>query len=167
MRYTDLRTLLLLAPTLAKAFRAPRAAEPEPERAGTSSLPTIAAVVASYYGVAREDLAGKGRQHSIAQARHVAMYLSKLLPSPMPSFTDVGEFFKRDHTTVIVAYRKIEALRKKDRTLARQLDELERKITSGAPLAPLGRFIWSEDPTGALRVVPAGDSKARRGKAPS
>ena len=73
------------------------------------SVPSIIQAVASYYSVSLTDMKGKGRRRAITTPRHVAMYLAKVLTGA--SYPTLGEAFGgRDHSTVISAVQKIEAL---------------------------------------------------------
>ena len=75
------------------------------------------------------DLTSKDRHKSIAFARHVAMYLCK--QRLKCSFPELGRAFgNRDHTTVISAVRKVEALRTSDPEVRAHLEALERKLGS-------------------------------------
>ncbi len=61
--------------------------------------------IAVFYKVDRRKILGKSRPKNIATARQVAMYLCRELLDW--SFTQIGSFFSRDHTTIIYAYEKI------------------------------------------------------------
>ncbi len=82
--------------------------------------------VARYYKVAVDDLRQDKRQKNLAHARAVAMYLSRTVTKS--SFPEIGARFSKDHSTVIAAYRKIEALRESDRDMMRQLLEIEARL---------------------------------------
>jgi chromosomal replication initiator protein len=59
------------------------------------------------------------------------MYLAKTLTSR--SLPEIGRRFGgRDHTTVLHAIRKIEALKQQDGTLKDELDSLSRALKDGA-----------------------------------
>jgi len=63
---------------------------------------------ATFFGLTVAQITGPERFSSVAHARHVAMFLSRKLTGE--SFPELGfAFGGRDHTTVIVAVRKIEA----------------------------------------------------------
>ena len=83
--------------------------------------------VARHYNVARNDILSNRRTRIIVRPRQVAMYLSKTMtPRSLP---EIGRRFGgRDHTTVLHAVRKIEALMKEDETLAREVELLHRLI---------------------------------------
>ncbi|WP_018142871.1 chromosomal replication initiator protein DnaA [Alloscardovia criceti] len=66
----------------------------------------IITFVAKYYKLTFEDIVGSSRTKNVAQARQVAMYLSRELTSM--SLVDIGATFGgRDHSTVMHACRKI------------------------------------------------------------
>ncbi len=66
----------------------------------------IISFVAKYYKLTFEDIVGSSRTKNVAQARQVAMYLSRELTSM--SLVDIGATFGgRDHSTVMHACRKI------------------------------------------------------------
>lgn len=87
----------------------------------------IQKVVARHYNVSKQDLLSNRRTRVIVRPRQIAMYLSKLLtPRSLP---EIGRRFGgRDHTTVLHAVRKIEALLKEDTKLAREIELLKRLI---------------------------------------
>jgi len=84
-------------------------------------------LVATRFDVTKADLRSPRRVRSISQPRHIAMYLCRHLLQL--SYPEIGERFGgRDHSTVIISYRKIDRLRKQDSELAALLDDLERKL---------------------------------------
>ena len=84
-------------------------------------------VVCHHFKLRSTDLLSKDRHKSIAFARHVAMYLCK--HRLKCSFPELGRAFgNRDHTTVISAVRKVEALRSSDPEVRAHLEALERKL---------------------------------------
>jgi chromosomal replication initiator protein len=87
----------------------------------------IQKVVARHYNVSRNDLLSNRRTRVIVRPRQIAMYLSKILtPRSLP---EIGRRFGgRDHTTVLHAVRKIEAMLNEDEKLAQELELLKRLI---------------------------------------
>ena len=66
-------------------------------------------MVARQYNVSRSDLLSSRRTANVVRPRQVAMYLAKTLT--LRSLPEIGRRFGgRDHTTVLHAVRKIEAL---------------------------------------------------------
>ena len=67
----------------------------------------IKETVAKYFNVNKDDLASDKRSNDIAFPRQIAMYLCREIANL--SFPKIGdEFGKRDHSTVMHAYKKIE-----------------------------------------------------------
>jgi chromosomal replication initiator protein len=87
----------------------------------------IQKAVADHFGLKQADLISEARARAVARPRQAAMWLTKQLTTR--SLPDIGKRFGgRDHTTVIHAVRRIEALRAADPRLARDLEELLRKL---------------------------------------
>ena len=64
-------------------------------------------VVARYFNIDKKELIGAKRSNDIAFPRQIAMYLCRDVANM--SFPQIGlEFGKRDHTTVMHAYSKID-----------------------------------------------------------
>jgi len=92
----------------------------EPRRV---KIEDIQRVVARQYNVSRSDLLSSRRTANVVRPRQVAMYLAKTLT--LRSLPEIGRRFGgRDHTTVLHAVRKIEALVGKDTTLVELLKRL-------------------------------------------
>lgn len=96
-------------------------------RPNEASVEDIQRVVCHHFKLRSTDLLSKDRHKSIAFARHVAMYLCK--QRLKCSFPELGRAFgNRDHTTVISAVRKVEALRTSDPEVRAHLEAIERKL---------------------------------------
>ena len=96
-------------------------------RPNEASVEDIQRTVCHHFKLRSTDLLSKDRHKSIAFARHVAMYLCK--QRLKCSFPELGRAFgNRDHTTVISAVRKVEALRTSDPEVRAHLEALERKL---------------------------------------
>ncbi len=91
------------------------------------TIDSIQEVVADFYNIKVEDIKSKKRSQNIVYPRQVAMYLSrKILELPLAR---IGEYFGgRDHSTVIHGCDKISDELERDKTLQRQLVEIENKI---------------------------------------
>ena len=75
------------------------------------------------FGVKVQDLRAKTRTKAVAFPRQVAMYLARQLTSD--SFAEIGKSFGgRDHTTVLHAVNKIEALLQEDPKFRKTLDTI-------------------------------------------
>lgn len=88
----------------------------------------ILKLVSSHYNVSRQDILSARRTAVVVKPRQVAMYLAKSLT--LRSLPEIGRRFGgRDHTTVLHAVRKIEALSAKDATLREELEFLKRILS--------------------------------------
>jgi len=87
----------------------------------------IQKATAEHYGLKQADLISERRARAVARPRQVAMWLAKQITTR--SLPDIGRRFGgRDHTTVLHAVRRIEALKADDPALARDCDVLLRKL---------------------------------------
>jgi chromosomal replication initiator protein len=87
------------------------------------SVEDIQRRVAEVFTVKPQDLRAKIRTKAVAFPRQVAMYLARQLTSD--SYADIGRGFGgKDHTTVLHAVKKIEALLHDDPKLQRTLDAI-------------------------------------------
>jgi chromosomal replication initiator protein len=99
-----------------------RPAEPKRVR-----IEDIQRVVARQYNVSRADLLSSRRTANVVRPRQVAMYLAKILT--LRSLPEIGRRFGgRDHTTVLHAVRKIEALAGTDSNFAGEIEALKRQL---------------------------------------
>ena len=90
------------------------------------SINYIQEVVCNYFKVTLKDLTSSQRSNDIAIPRQIGMYLCRILTNE--SFPKIGEAFgKRDHTTVMHAYKKIEK-EIKENTETRLIVESVKKI---------------------------------------
>ena len=92
------------------------------------SIENIQKTVAEYFKIRVGDLLSKKRSRSIARPRQVAMALSKELTNH--SLPEIGDAFGgRDHTTVLHACRRIEALRETEKRIDEDYLNLLRTLT--------------------------------------
>lgn len=83
-----------------------------------------------YFGVSRADLLSARRTAVIVKPRQLAMYLSKMLT--LRSLPEIGRRFGgKDHTTVLHAVRKIEALIPRDADLSAAADTIKKQLQEG------------------------------------
>lgn len=96
----------------------------EPKRI---KIEDIQKLVASHFNVTRADILSARRTANVVRPRQIAMYLSKVLT--LRSLPEIGRRFGgRDHTTVLHAVRKIEALTTSDGALSEELELLKRML---------------------------------------
>ncbi len=87
----------------------------------------IQKLVASHFNVSRADILSSRRTANVVRPRQIAMYLSKVLT--LRSLPEIGRRFGgRDHTTVLHAVRKIEAMTAKDAPLSDEIELLKRML---------------------------------------
>ncbi len=93
------------------------------------TIEEIQSAVARHCKVAHSELISARRSADIVRPRQIAMFLARhLTPNSLPV---IGrKFGGRDHTTVLHAIRKIEALRTRDRNLAGDLDAIGRALAA-------------------------------------
>ena len=91
------------------------------------SIDYIQEVVANYYSLDKRDLLSSKRSNDITYPRQIAMYLCRKIANA--SFKQIGEDFgKRDHTTAMHAYKKIEEDIRKDNQTKLIVDSVEKII---------------------------------------
>jgi chromosomal replication initiator protein len=93
------------------------------------SIEQIQTAVARHCRVTLPDLISARRTADVVRLRQIARFLAKnLTPNSLPV---IGRIFGgRDHTTVLHAVRKIEALRMRDKNLAAELDAIKRALVA-------------------------------------
>lgn len=94
------------------------------------NIDAVLRAVADHFDVRLSELRGHGRGQHVARPRHIAMYLCRNL-IPSLSLAEIGEAFGgKDHTTVIHACRRIEALLGSDPDVRQIVNHLEKVIRS-------------------------------------
>jgi len=92
-------------------------------------LHRIVGCVANHFDYSIQEIRSSKRNKDLAFARHVALYLMKKMTDH--SLKDIGAFLERkDHSTVIHAYEKIEQHKKTDGEFSQLLEVLERQINA-------------------------------------
>ena len=92
------------------------------------TLDNIKKEVAGYFNIRLNDLSSVRRTRSLARPRQIAMSLAKELTQH--SFTEIGDAFGKDHTTVLHAHRKVTELRESDVRVREDYANLLRKLTT-------------------------------------
>lgn len=91
------------------------------------SIESIQKTVASFYNLNVSDLKSPRRAKSLSHPRQVAMYLCK--KHVRSSFPEIGgKFGGKDHTTVMYACKKIEALIQTDSNVKEEVATLEKTL---------------------------------------
>jgi len=100
-----------------------------PRRPELMSVEDIQRAVCGHFRLSNSDLLSKDRHKSVAFARQVAMYLCR--QRLKCSFPELGRAFgNRDHTTVMSAVRRVEALRARDPQVNAHLEAIEQRLAS-------------------------------------
>jgi len=87
------------------------------------SVEDIQKYVANYYNIRIQDMRSKKRSRNIAFPRQVAMYCCKIITRH--SLPEIGEYFGgKDHTTVLYAARKIDALQQTDEGFRGEIERI-------------------------------------------
>jgi chromosomal replication initiator protein len=98
-------------------------------RPDVMSVEDIQRAVCSHFRLSNSELLSKDRHKSVAFARQVAMYVCR--QRLKSSFPELGRAFgNRDHTTVMSAVRRVEALRARDPQVNAHLEAIEQKLAS-------------------------------------
>jgi len=93
------------------------------------TIDMIQKLVAEYYKLRIADLLSSRRNRSITRPRQLAMALAKALTRH--SLPEIGNAFGgRDHTTVLHACRKIEELRREDRRIDEDYENMQRILSN-------------------------------------
>lgn len=82
--------------------------------------------VEKYYRLPKGSLITKKRSNDIAYPRHIAMYISRVIL--YESYASIGDAFKRDHSTVMNAVKKIKKMVTEDTELQEIINELVTNI---------------------------------------
>src|SRR5258708_7004591 len=102
----------------------------EPPNKPPPRIEVIQHTVARQYGVTRTDILSQRRTAAVVRPRQVAMYLAKTMT--LRSLPEIGRLFGgRDHTTVLHAVRKIDALVKIDLVLADVIAAIRAELAEG------------------------------------
>ena len=86
----------------------------------------ILAATAKKYGISVEDIKSKKKTDSIANARHMAVYIIRKLTNL--SLKETGKIFGRDHSTALASVQKIEVNIKTVNNFERDLNLLIKEI---------------------------------------
>ena len=125
LAYRDLNNMPLDLPNVSRAID-------DMFKKESSSVPTpslIISQVCKFYSVDEEKIRGTLRTRGVSEARQMAMYLIRNLTNL--SLPDIGYEFAKDHTTVMHASRKVEAMLKSgDTNLQNNIRDITANINS-------------------------------------
>ena len=83
--------------------------------------------VAEYYGLSATQVRGDSRKKEIAQARHMAVYLTREMTGL--SLPRIGDAFGRDHSTIINSCDKVTQLLESNAQMKSCIADLKKIIT--------------------------------------
>jgi len=93
------------------------------------SIDDIQKAVCAHFKLDRIEMSSKRRTRVVARPRQIAMYLAKTL-TPR-SYPEIGrKFGGRDHSTVIHAFRTIDAMRQRDPDIDADITRIRRALES-------------------------------------
>lgn len=104
-----------------------------PPRLDSPRVASIAARVGDFYNVTIDEMKGRSRLQSVAFPRQVAMYMARR--HTRCSFEEIGDFFGRDHTTVLYGFNHVAALVKRDKGTRNDIGYLNRAMAGLAEKA--------------------------------
>ena len=90
------------------------------------SVEDIINKTAKFFGVKKEDVLSCSRSKDIANARRLAMYLSREITQM--SLPEIGAIFGKNHTTVLYSWEKVKKEAAVDKKLNETIDELNKFI---------------------------------------
>ena len=91
------------------------------------TVQTVADVCCNYFHIKPEDLTGKRRNKEFVVPRQYAMYIVTLV-LPSTPLTAIGEYFNRDHSTVISARDKIGRMYQTDSETKRIVEDIKNLV---------------------------------------
>lgn len=98
-------------------------------RSAKPSVEDVLVATASLYGLTSKELIARDRRPNVAQARKVAIYLSRELTGK--SLPEIGRRLgDRDHSTILAAVRSLSGDIERDSDLAQAVDKLKRQLAT-------------------------------------
>nr|WP_261664904.1 chromosomal replication initiator protein DnaA [Deinococcus sp. Marseille-Q6407] len=89
-------------------------------------MPEVVRAAAQLFDVSTEQIRGSGRARDIVVPRQISMYLIREMTAH--SLPEIGQYFGRDHSTVMHAVNKVSENIKKDEEMALQVSRLRRQL---------------------------------------
>jgi chromosomal replication initiator protein len=91
------------------------------------TIERIIKTVSEFYDIDEEEIRGDKRSKSVAQARQIAIYLTRKLTNL--SLKEIGNNFgKRDHSTILHSFNKIENLIRKNNRIKGEIVTIKSKL---------------------------------------
>lgn len=97
------------------------------EKRAEFSIEHIINTISQYFDISEKAIKAKTRKREVVQARHLAMYYSKILTKK--SLSTIGNVFgNRDHSTVVHAAKSVANLQETDKDFRRYMEDIERLL---------------------------------------
>lgn len=90
------------------------------------TIQDVAQKVSGYFNLTVKDLKSTARQQKIAQARHIAVYLSREVLQM--SYEAIGDYFCKKHTTIMYSCDLVEDKLKTDSELQEKVEEIKASL---------------------------------------
>jgi chromosomal replication initiator protein len=88
----------------------------------------IIGVVSDFYSIDIEEIKGDKRSKSVVEARQIAIYLARTLTNL--SLKEIGNGFgKRDHSTILHSFNKIENLTRKNKRIKNDISTIKNRLS--------------------------------------
>ncbi|ADO44412.1 chromosomal replication initiator protein DnaA [Hydrogenobacter thermophilus TK-6] len=98
-----------------------------PKKKSVKDINFVVEFTARHFKLKPEDLKKEGKERKIINARHIAMYLCKMVLGT--SYAEISRYFgKKDHTSAIYSIRKVEEKIRQDRKFKYMMTFLERHL---------------------------------------
>lgn len=88
----------------------------------------IVSIVINFFEINKEDLMSKSRKKKVALPRQIIMFFFK--QNLRMSYPEIGEYFKRDHTTALHAFKKITKEIDTNSKLAADIEYIKKSLSS-------------------------------------
>lgn len=96
-------------------------------RTNNIAFEDIMILVCGQYGITARAMRSKNKKREVVDARQVAMVLI-LKHIPKANTKTVGQYFKRDHSTVVYAKRKVQDLIETDSLFRFKFDKIDKEL---------------------------------------
>lgn len=105
-----------------------------PPQARTVTIEDVADAVTRYYGITLDNLIEDNRTARLVRPRHVFMYLSRELT--LARLSEVGDYIKRDHSTVYNGWNTVRLARPNDEELKYEIGVISAAIMTAVGYGP-------------------------------
>lgn len=97
------------------------------EKSKQLTLDTIVSKVCAYYGIKNEDVLGRSQNKETSLPRQVSMYMCReKMKTP---YLQLGDFFNRDHSTVITSVKGVKnRVKKKEPAILTAIDKISQAL---------------------------------------